>query len=157
MLREGPVPGSPFQDSALRAGEGREPHSLHALRGLAGDVDQLEHLELGLLHVQMFVEAAALTPLCDNGQVVLGHVAHEEQDVHVPGLPEGGAPKEISGCSQNSDFSKCIPGWMDCIFRILCQYLSEAQAYKSLKYTTAAFFEKLFSPGLLFFSYDTPF
>lgn len=48
----------------------------------------------------MFVEAAALTPLCDNGQVVLGHVAHEEQDVHVPGLPEGGAPREISACIQ---------------------------------------------------------
>lgn len=86
--------------------------SLHALRGLAGDVDQLEHLELGLLHVQVFVEAAALTPLCDNGQVVLGHVAHEEQDVHVPGLPARGAPREISGCTKNASQGclTCTPG-----------------------------------------------
>lgn len=34
--------------------------------------------------MQVFVEAAALTPLGHNRQVVLGHVPHEQQDVHMP-------------------------------------------------------------------------
>lgn len=57
---------------------------VHSLSCLPGDVNQLEHLELGLLDVQVFIEAAALTPLGHNRQVVLRHVPHEEQDVHVP-------------------------------------------------------------------------
>lgn len=36
----------------------------------------------------MAVEAAALTPLSDDGEVGLGHVAHEQQDVDVAGFPE---------------------------------------------------------------------
>lgn len=32
----------------------------------------------------MFVEAAAFTPLGHDCQVVLCHVPHEEQDIHVP-------------------------------------------------------------------------
>lgn len=35
----------------------------------------------------MFVEAAALTPLGHNGQVVLRHVAHEQQDVDMSCFP----------------------------------------------------------------------
>lgn len=35
----------------------------------------------------MAVQAAAFTPLCDNGKVGLSHVAHEQQDVDVAGLP----------------------------------------------------------------------
>lgn len=35
----------------------------------------------------MFVEAAALTPLGHNCQVVLRHVAHEQQDVDMPCFP----------------------------------------------------------------------
>lgn len=35
----------------------------------------------------MLVEAAALAPLRHDGQVVLRHVAHEQQDVDVSGLP----------------------------------------------------------------------
>ena len=41
----------------------------------------------------MFVEAAALTPLGHYRQVVLRHVPHEEQDVHVPGFAGGGGTK----------------------------------------------------------------
>ena len=42
----------------------------------------------------MFVEAAALAPLGHNCQVVLCHVAHEEQDVHVPCFAGGGRRKK---------------------------------------------------------------
>lgn len=35
----------------------------------------------------MFVEAAAFTPLGHNGQVVLRHVAHEQQDVDMSCFP----------------------------------------------------------------------
>lgn len=62
-------------------------HSLHALSRLSGDVDQLKHLEVGLLHVQMFVEAASFTPLRHNGHVCLGHVSHKQNDIDMPGLP----------------------------------------------------------------------
>lgn len=75
------------------------PYLLHALGCLPGDVDQLEHLELGLLDMQVFVEAATLTPLCHDRQVVLGHVAHEEQDVHVPRFA-GGGKEQKKGSSQ---------------------------------------------------------
>ena len=37
--------------------------------------------------MQVAVQAAALAPLGDDGEVGLGHVAHEEQDVDVAGLP----------------------------------------------------------------------
>lgn len=68
-------------------------HSLHSLSRLPGNVDQLEHLELGLLDMQVLVEAAALAPLRHDRQVVLRHVPHEEQDVHVPGFAGGGGTK----------------------------------------------------------------
>lgn len=57
---------------------------VHSLNRLPGDVNQLEHLELGLLDMQVFIEAAALAPLGHNRQVVLRHVPHEEKDVHMP-------------------------------------------------------------------------
>ena len=61
--------------------------SLHALCSLPGDVCELEHLVVGLLDVQVLVQAAALAPLRDDGQVVLRHVAHEQQDVDMTRLP----------------------------------------------------------------------
>lgn len=70
-------------------------HSLHSLSRLPGNVNQLEHLELGLLDVQVLVEAAALAPLRHYRQVVLRHVPHEEQDVHVPGFAGGGGNKRL--------------------------------------------------------------
>lgn len=47
----------------------------------------------------MLVEAAALTPLGHDGQVVLRHVAHEQQDVDVSGLPAvpGGLRQPVRG------------------------------------------------------------
>lgn len=44
----------------------------------------------------MFVEAAAFTPLGHNGQVVLRHVAHEQQDVDMPCLPATKEEEEIA-------------------------------------------------------------
>lgn len=60
---------------------------VHSLRCLPSNVNELEHLELGLLNVQVFIQTAAFTPLCDNGQVIFSHVAHEEQNINMPGLP----------------------------------------------------------------------
>lgn len=37
--------------------------------------------------MQMAVQAAAFTPLCDDGKVGLSHVTHEQQDVDMAGLP----------------------------------------------------------------------
>lgn len=42
----------------------------------------------------MFVEAAAFTPLGHNRQVVLCHVPHEEQDVHMPCFARGDRRKK---------------------------------------------------------------
>lgn len=50
---------------------------LHALRRLSGHVDAAHGVKLGFGHVQVAVEAAALAPLRDDGEVGLGHVAHE--------------------------------------------------------------------------------
>lgn len=55
--------------------------SLHALSRLPGDIYELDYLEVGLQDVNVFVEAAALAPLGHNGQIILRHVAHEQQDV----------------------------------------------------------------------------
>lgn len=62
-------------------------YSLHALSGLSGYVDQFDHLELGLDDVQVVVQTGAFTPLGHDGQLGLGGVAHEEQDVHVTRFP----------------------------------------------------------------------
>lgn len=61
---------------------------VHALRGLARDVDQLEHVEPLLEHVQQLVERGAVAPLRDDGQLGLRAQAHEQQDVHVPRAPQ---------------------------------------------------------------------
>lgn len=66
---------------------GHSAHSLHALGSLPGNVDELKHLQVGLLHMQMFVEATAFTPLCHDGEVLFRHVSHEQQDVYMSGLP----------------------------------------------------------------------
>lgn len=70
--------------------------SLHALSRLPGDVYELDDLEVCLQDVNVLVEAAAFTPLGHDGQVVLRHVAHEQQDVDVSGLPAvpGGERKQ---------------------------------------------------------------
>lgn len=61
--------------------------SLHALSRLPGDVYELDYLKVCLQDMNVLVEAAALTPLGHNGQVVLRHVAHEQQDVDMSCLP----------------------------------------------------------------------
>ena len=63
-------------------------YSLHALRCLLANHDELIHAELGFLDVEMLVQGVPIAPLRDNGQVWLGHQPHEQQDVIVPGLPQ---------------------------------------------------------------------
>lgn len=61
--------------------------SLHALSRLPGDVDQFDHLKLGLDDVQVVIETRTFTPLRNNSQLGFGGVAHEEQNVHMTGFP----------------------------------------------------------------------
>ena len=63
-------------------------YSLHALRSLLANHDELIHAELGFFDVEMLVQGVPIAPLRDNGQVWLGHQPHEQQDVIVPGLPQ---------------------------------------------------------------------
>lgn len=63
---------------------------------LPGYVDQLDHLKLGFDDVQVVVEAGAFAPLGDNGQLRLGGVAHEEQDVDMTGFPVANTHTEKS-------------------------------------------------------------
>lgn len=51
--------------------------SLHALGSLPGHVNELDHVEARVGHVQVVVEAGALTPLCDDGKPWPGHETHE--------------------------------------------------------------------------------
>lgn len=60
---------------------------LHALCRLSGHVDATHGVKLGFCDVQVAVQAAAFTPLSDDGKVGPGHVPHEQQDVDVAGLP----------------------------------------------------------------------
>lgn len=60
---------------------------LHALSRLPGDIDELDDLEVGLQDVDVLVEAAALTPLGHDGQIILRHVAHKQQDVNMSRFP----------------------------------------------------------------------
>lgn len=60
---------------------------LHALCCLSGHIDASHSVKLGFCDMQMAVQAAAFTPLCDDGKVGLSHVAHEQQDVDVASLP----------------------------------------------------------------------
>lgn len=76
-------------------------NSLHALSRLPGNVDQLDHLKLGLDDVQVVVQTRAFTPLGHDGQLRLGGVAHEQQDIHMTCFP--GANKhqliKLQNCS----------------------------------------------------------
>lgn len=71
---------------------------LHALSCLPGNVYELDYLEVCLQDMNVFVKAAALTPLGHNGQVVLRHVAHEQQDVDMSRFPvsRGKGEEEIT-------------------------------------------------------------
>lgn len=60
---------------------------LHALSRLSGHIDATHCVKLGFCYMQMTVETAAFTPLCDDGKVGLRHVAHEQQDIDVAGFP----------------------------------------------------------------------
>lgn len=60
---------------------------LHALSYLSRNIYELDHLETRLQDMDVFVEAAAFTPLGHNGQASLRHVAHEQQDVDMSRFP----------------------------------------------------------------------
>jgi len=74
---------------SVAEGEESGRDSLHALRGLPGHIDAPHGVELRCRvgDVQVSVQTAAVAPLRDDGEVGLGHVAHEEQDVDVASLP----------------------------------------------------------------------
>lgn len=60
---------------------------LHALSCLSGHINTTHRVKLGFCDMQMSVQAAAFTPLCDDGKIGLGHIPHEQQDVHMSSLP----------------------------------------------------------------------
>lgn len=71
-------------------------HSLHSLSRLPGNVDQLEHLELGLLDMQVAHERLLPSPpLRTIARLSLVMYPTEEQDVHVPGFAGGGGTKRL--------------------------------------------------------------
>lgn len=55
---------------------------------MSSHINATHRVKLGFCDVQMAVQAAAFTPLSDDGEVGLSHIAHEQQDVDVAGLPE---------------------------------------------------------------------
>lgn len=58
--------------------------------------------------MNVFVEAATLTPLCHDGQVVLSHVAHEQQDVNMSCFPAQGEEETTVSKVRNEDGSTRI-------------------------------------------------
>lgn len=77
-------------------------YSLHALSCLPGDVNQFDHLKLGLDDVQVVVETWAFAPLGHDGQLRLGGVTHEQQDVNVTRFP--GSHKHMDAIDYSSGF-----------------------------------------------------
>ena len=71
--------------------------SLHALSCLSADVNELVHLKLVLLHMDVSKESGAITPLGDNSQLGLAGPAHEQQDVGMASLSRGrrGGEEEV--------------------------------------------------------------
>lgn len=72
---------------------------LHALCCLSGYVNAPHSVKLGFCDMQMAIQAAAFTPLCDDGKVGFSHVAHEQEDVDVAGLPVEERNSKIDGQS----------------------------------------------------------
>lgn len=61
---------------------------VHALRRLSSYFNQREELELSLLDVQVFVQRGTFAPLCNNRQLGFANTAHEQQNIHMPSLPQ---------------------------------------------------------------------
>lgn len=76
---------------------------LHALCCLSGHINATHGVKLGFCDVQMVVQAAAFTPLSDDGKVGLRHEAHEQQDVDVAGFPA----EHTSGKNVRNSISEC--------------------------------------------------
>ena len=61
-------------------------HSLHALRGLSGDFNGVDELELRLVDVDVAMKRRPLAPLRHDGQDLLRRdAAHEQENVDVSG------------------------------------------------------------------------
>ncbi len=65
----------------------RKKNSLHALCGLASNVDNLLDVKTAFVYVDVLVEAGALAPLGYNRQPRLRYAAHKEENVGVASLP----------------------------------------------------------------------
>lgn len=85
-------------------------NSLHALSGLSGDIYQLKHLEVGFLHVEVFVETAAFTPLRYNRKIVFCHVAHEQKDVDMSGFPVDSRTQKFTSIKCKNTLMQCNRG-----------------------------------------------
>lgn len=75
---------------------------LHALCSLASNINTAHGVKLGLSNMQVAVQAAAFTPLCDNGKIWLRHEAHEQQNVDVACFSEE-QQSQISHIEQKED------------------------------------------------------
>lgn len=51
---------------------------------MSGDVNDPHEFKLGLLYVEVFVEAGALTPLRHDGQLLGLDAPHEQQNIYMP-------------------------------------------------------------------------
>lgn len=76
---------------------------LHALCCLSGHINATHGVKLCFCDVQMVVQAAAFTPLSDDGKVGLRHEAHEQQDVDVAGFPA----EHTSGKNVRNSIREC--------------------------------------------------
>lgn len=106
LISPPPDPPAP----SLVPGPGR---SLHALGSLPGHINELDHVEACVGHVQVVVETGALAPLCDDSKSRPGHEAHEQQDVDVTCLPAGRA-EGIRAGRVNSNFLSIGNGAVHC-------------------------------------------
>ena len=78
-------------------------HSLDAAGGLSCDVQLLAEVPVGLVHVNVLVEAGALAPLGHDGQVRPARAAHEQQNVHVPREDSRGSQNRVKfTCSRDT-------------------------------------------------------
>ena len=60
-----------------------ESDLLHALCSLPRNINQCVHRKFDLLNMKVFVQARAITPLCNDREERLRRAAHEQQYVNM--------------------------------------------------------------------------
>lgn len=95
---------------------------LHSLSRLSGHIDATHCVKFGFCDMQVTVEAAAFTPLRDDGKVGLGHVAHEQQDIDVASFPANNRRSKVKKrtfCSVHQELQQCLPQDLHFVFESL--------------------------------------